>query len=105
MGLSIVEQRYQDVMAVLAGDPVTELTARVGVSRESLHAWLRRYAEQELPGAQDRHHGPDGCAHQASPLLEGLVWEMRRLPGRAPERASDMARTPRQARRLSPRAA
>jgi transposase InsO family protein len=76
--MSIVEQRYQAVLAVLAGDPVTEVAAKVGVSRQSLHSWLRRYAEEGLAGLQDRSRRPDGCAHQASPEVEALVCEMRR---------------------------
>ncbi|WP_411267404.1 IS481 family transposase [Actinoplanes sp. KI2] len=76
--MSIVEQRYQAVLAVLAGDPVTEVAAKVGVSRQSLHGWLRRYADEGLPGLQDRSHRPDGCAHQASPQVEALVCELRR---------------------------
>jgi transposase InsO family protein len=76
--MSIVEQRYQAVMAVLAGDPVVDVAAKVGVSRQSVHAWLRRYADEGLPGLQDRSHRPDGCAHQASPEVEALVCELRR---------------------------
>jgi transposase InsO family protein len=76
--MSIVEQRYQAVLAVLAGDPVTEVAAKVGVSRQSLHAWLRRYADEGLAGLQDRSRRPDGCAHQASPEVEALVCELRR---------------------------
>jgi transposase InsO family protein len=76
--MSIVEQRYQAVLAVLAGDPVTEVAAKVGVSRQSLHAWLRRYADEGLAGLQDRSRRPDGCAHQASAEVEALVCELRR---------------------------
>ena len=52
VGMSIVEQRYQAVRAVLAGDPVTEVAEKVGVSRQSPHAWLRRYADEGLPGCR-----------------------------------------------------
>ncbi len=45
--VSIGEQRYK---AVLAGDPVVEAAAKVGVSRQSLHTWLRRYADEGLAG-------------------------------------------------------
>jgi len=76
--MSIVEQRYQAVLAVLAGDPVMEVAAKVGVSRQSVHTWLRRYADEGLAGLQDRSRRPDGCAHQASPEVEALVCEMRR---------------------------
>ena len=43
--LSIVEQRYRAVLAVQAGEPVVEVAARSGVSRQTIHSWLARYAE------------------------------------------------------------
>ncbi|MFC3386351.1 IS481 family transposase [Couchioplanes azureus] len=76
--MSIVVQRYQAVLAVLAGDPVVEVAGKVGVSRQSVHAWLRRYADEGLAGLQDRSHRPDSCAHQALPQVEALVCELRR---------------------------
>ena len=49
--LSVVEQRYHAVMEVVVGRvPVTEVAARYGVSRKSVHAWLRRYKESGLAG-------------------------------------------------------
>jgi transposase-like protein len=39
----VVEQRYQAVQAVIgAGETVTGVAARFGVSRQTLHAWLAR---------------------------------------------------------------
>lgn len=35
--LSVVEQRYHAVMEVAAGVPVTQVAARYGVSRQSVH--------------------------------------------------------------------
>jgi transposase len=52
--MSIVERQYQAVLAVLAGDPVTEVAEKVGVSRQSVHNWLRRYADEELAGRARR---------------------------------------------------
>ncbi|MEV6518543.1 IS481 family transposase [Micromonospora chalcea] len=78
MELSIVEQRYRAVLSVQAGDPVVEVAARVGVSRQTVHAWLARYAEAGLAGLQDRSRRPRGCAHQAPPEVEALVCELRR---------------------------
>ncbi len=43
VALSVVEQRLDAVRAVLAGASVTEVAAQVGVSRQSVHAWLGRY--------------------------------------------------------------
>lgn len=41
--MSVAEQRYQAVLAVI-GDraTVTEVAARFGVSRQTMHAWLAR---------------------------------------------------------------
>jgi hypothetical protein len=41
--LSVVEQRYRAVLAVLAGESVTEVAAQVGVARQTVHTWLARY--------------------------------------------------------------
>ncbi|MER5336847.1 IS481 family transposase [Micromonospora sp. NPDC002717] len=76
--LSIVEQRYRAVLAVQAGEPVVEVAARTGVSRQTIHSWLARYAEAGLVGLENRSRRPQGCAHQASPEVEALVCELRR---------------------------
>jgi transposase InsO family protein len=78
MQLSKVEQRYRAVLAVQAGDRVSEVAARLGVSRQSVHTWVARYAEDGLAGLQDRSHRPESCAHQASPEVEAAVCELRR---------------------------
>ena len=64
--LSVVEQRYRAVLEAAAGVPVTEVAARHGVSRQSVHAWIRRYAEGGLGGLVDRPRRPDTCPHQVS---------------------------------------
>jgi len=64
--LSKVEQRLDAVRAVLAGASVTEVAAAVGVSRVSVHAWLRRYLLEGVAGLADRSHRPASCPHQAS---------------------------------------
>jgi transposase len=48
--LSVAEQRYLAVLAVIEdGLSVTEAAAKVGVSRQTLHAWLWRYADAGEP--------------------------------------------------------
>jgi transposase len=76
--LSKVEQRLDAVRAVLAGASVTEVAAAVGVSRVSVHAWLRRYLIEGLSGLADRSHRPRSCPHQASDEAAVVVAEMRR---------------------------
>jgi transposase len=45
MEISVTEQRYQAVLAVLGGVPVTEVAGRFGVGRQSVHRWLARYEQ------------------------------------------------------------
>jgi transposase len=73
-----VEQRYRAVLAVQAGDRVSEVARQLGVSRQSVHSWLVRYAEQGLVGLDDRSHQPESCPHQASAEVEAAVCELRR---------------------------
>jgi transposase InsO family protein len=76
--LSVVEQRYRAVLEAAAGVPVTEVAARYDVSRQSVHAWIHRYAEGGLGGLADRPKRPDTCPHQVSAEIEAAVCEMRR---------------------------
>ena len=76
--VSVVEQRYRAVLEVKAGVPVTEAAARAGVSRQSVHAWVRRYEQGGLGALADRPKRPDTCPHQMSAQVEAAVCEMRR---------------------------
>ena len=76
----MAEQRYQAVLAVIAeGGTVTEVASRVGVSRQSVHAWLARYEAGGLEGLADRSHRPVSCPHQMGPAVEARVLELRRV--------------------------
>ena len=45
--LSVAEQRYQAVLAVISdGLSISQVAEKVGVSRQTLHAWLARYEAQ-----------------------------------------------------------
>lgn len=77
--MSVAEQRYQAVLAVIAeGRTVTEVAAQWAVSRQTLHAWLSRYEAEGLDGLADRSHRPVSCPHQMPAELEARVLEMRR---------------------------
>jgi transposase InsO family protein len=86
--LSVVEQRYQAVLAVLEdGLSVTDAAAKVGVSRQTLHAWLNRYAEGGLEQLADRSHRPWSCPHRMDPVVEVRLVELRQLhPSWGPDR-------------------
>jgi transposase InsO family protein len=76
--LSVVEQRYTAIQEVLGGMAVTQVADRYGVSRQSVHGWLRRYRAEGLAGLEDRSHRPRSCPHQASVQVEAAVCELRR---------------------------
>ncbi len=77
--LSVVEQRYQAVLAVIRdGVPVVQVATRFGVSRQAVHRWLRWYEDQGLSGLVDRSHRPPRCSHQMDPAVEVWVLEARR---------------------------
>jgi len=77
--LSKVEQRYQAVMAVqVDGLEVTVVAEKFGVSRQTVHAWLRRYEHGGLPALGDGSHRPESCPHQMPAVVEAQVCELRR---------------------------
>lgn len=86
--LSVMEQRYQAVMAVVQdGWKVTEVARRLGVARQSVHNWIARYEVGGLPALADRSHRPQSCAHQIAAELEAMICELRRKhPGWGPVR-------------------
>src|SRR6478752_3650330 len=78
--LSVAEQRYQAVLAVIAdGLSVKQVAEKVGVSRQTLHAWLARYEAQGLDGLGDRSRRPRSCPHQMGAEVEAVVLELRRV--------------------------
>lgn len=84
--LNVVEQRYQAVLEVINdGATVTDVARRNGVSRQTVHVWLKRYATHGLPGLVDGSARPLSCPHQMAPEVEARIVEMRREePGWGP---------------------
>jgi transposase InsO family protein len=76
--LSVTEQRYRAVLEVRAGVPVTEVAERYGVSRQSVHAWLRRYRDEGPSGLADRSHKVNHHPWQIPAELESAICELRR---------------------------
>jgi transposase len=77
--LGLVEQRYKAVLEVLEGaTSVTDVARRYGVTRQTVHKWLARYAADGLAGLVDKSSKPDRCPHQMPPAIEAKVVDMRR---------------------------
>lgn len=91
--ISVVEQRYQAVLAVLNGVAVTEVASRFDVHRQTVHRWLARYEQGGLGGLADRSHRPRECPHQMPPQVQAQILEWRRRhPGWGPRRLLHEAR-------------
>jgi len=86
--ISVAEQRYQAVLAVLQdGLSVTAVAEKMGVSRQSLHRWLAWYAGGGIEELADRSHRPHSCPHQMDPAVEVRLVEVRQThPGWGPDR-------------------
>ena len=76
--LSVVEQRLDAVRAVLDGAEVTEVAARLGVHRATVHRWVARYLSGQIAGLADRSHRPRSSPRQAAGMVEAAGAEMRR---------------------------
>jgi transposase-like protein len=76
--LSVAEQRYQAVLAVISdGATVTEVAARFGVARKTVHDWLAKYEAGGLENLGDRSHRPRSCPHQVGSDVEVAIARMR----------------------------
>ncbi len=75
--LGLVEQRHAAVLEVLDGVPVTEVAARAGVTRQTVHRWLTRYAARGLAGLVDQSKAPGSGPRQIGPVVEGRIVAMR----------------------------
>jgi transposase len=66
---------------------VTEVAERYGVSRQSVHAWLRRYRDEGPSGLIDRPHRVRAHPWQIPAEIEAALCELRRVhPSWGPKR-------------------
>jgi transposase InsO family protein len=88
--LSVAEQRYEAVRAVIAdGETVTDVAARFAVSRKTVHVWLAKYEAGGLEGLADGSHRPRSCPHQMPAAVEVVLVELRLAhPSWGPRRLS-----------------
>lgn len=75
---SLVEYRYRAVREVLGGSPIGEVAVRYGTSRQSVHAWRRRFEQEGMPGLVDRSRRPRTSPTRIPAEVEALICRLRR---------------------------
>ena len=78
--ISKMEQRYDAVIAVMRdGFTVTEISKKLGISRQSVYRWMARYEEGGLEALAEGSHRPKNIPNQIPAEIETRIVEMRRL--------------------------
>jgi hypothetical protein len=78
--LGVVEQPYDAVMGViLDGRSVIEVAKTNGLSRQTVHPWLRRYEAGGIGVRSDQSHRPRSSPNEMAGVTEARVPELRRL--------------------------
>jgi transposase len=63
--ISVMEQRYQAVLAVIRdGVPIVEVARRFDVSRQTVHRWLGWYEDEGVEGLANRSHKPKSIRNE-----------------------------------------
>jgi len=76
---TVVEQRYEAVMAVVRdGESVAAVARLYSVSRQTVHSWLSKYQADGMAGLIDQSHRPRRSPNQTAPAVEAAICEMRR---------------------------
>ena len=75
---ALVEYRYRAVREVLGGSPIGEVAERYGASRQSVHAWRRRFEQEGMAGLADRSRRPRSSPTRTPAEVEALICQLRR---------------------------
>jgi len=75
---ALAEYRYRAVREVLGGSPIGEVAERYGTTRQSLHAWRKRFEAEGMPGLVDRSRRPKTSPSRVDAEVEAEVCRLRR---------------------------
>ena len=76
------------------GWPPAHAAAMAGVSRQTVHKWLRRYRDEGVAGLQDRPSVAHRCPHRTAPDVEAAVCQLRSQIRRGPHRIAQKLQLP-----------
>ena len=82
------------VLRVKAGEPVAQVARGMGVSRQCVSKWVRRYREEGRAGLEDRSSRPRCSPMRTCPEKEERVLGARRLLRAGPARLSALTGVP-----------
>jgi transposase InsO family protein len=68
----------------LAGWPAARIAEQLGISRATVHKWIRRYREHGWAGLQDRSSRPHTSPTRTPPQVEDQILALRRSAHRGP---------------------
>jgi transposase len=75
---ALAEYRYRAVREVLGGSPIGEVAERYGTTRQSLHAWRKRFEAEGMPGLVDRSRRPKTSPSRVDSEVEAAICGLRR---------------------------
>ena len=75
---ALAEYRYRAVREVLGGSPIGEVAERYGTTRQSLHAWRKRFEAEGMPGMTDRSRRPKTSPSRLDAEVEAAICRLRR---------------------------
>jgi transposase len=74
-----MERRYDAVLGVIRDAfTVTEVAQKFGVSRQSVHTWMKRYEEGGIEALAERSSRPSTSPTQIAGRVEARILELRR---------------------------
>jgi transposase InsO family protein len=76
---SVMEEKLRFIFQHDAGESMSELCRRFGISRETGYVWLRRYQQTGVAGLYERNRAVHRHANQTPKDIEQVVLELRQV--------------------------
>lgn len=75
--IGVVESRMEAVIRHVEGERISALSREYGVSRQTIHKWIRRFDEEGACGLFDRSRRPKRSPNRISGEIERRIIELR----------------------------
>ena len=93
-GVTVSEQRHNFIRDYADGHYTrTELAERFGISRKTVHKWIKRFNAEGLKGVEERSRRPRSCPWQTDKrIVDDLVAMRKAKPSRGPKKLLEKLR-------------